>query len=117
MNNRRDFLRNTALASAGAFFPLEILANLRTRVGANDKINVGLIGCKGQGWDNLTAFLKISEINCLAICDIDDSILNQRKADLAKSGIGNPIIYKNYRKMLENKDLLAIWKNKLLPHQ
>ena len=105
MNNRRDFLKNTALASAGAFLPLEILANLRTKVGANDKINVGLIGCKGQGWNNLTAFLKISEINCLALCDIDDSILNQRKADLAKAGINNPIIYKDYRKLLENKDI------------
>ena len=105
MNNRRDFLKNTALVSAGAFLPLEIIASLRTRVGANDKINVGVIGCKGQGWSNLTTFLKISEINCLAICDIDDSILNQRKADLAKSGISNPIIYKDYRKMLENKDI------------
>jgi predicted dehydrogenase len=105
MNNRRNFLKNTALASAGTFLPLEIIASLRTRVGANDKINVGVIGCKGQGWNNLTAFLKISEINCLALCDIDDSIINQRKADLAKAGIGNPIIYKDYRKMLENKDI------------
>ena len=89
MNHRRKFLKNTALVSTSVFLPLEILANLRTRVGANDKINVGLIGCKGQGWNNLTAFLRISEINCLAICDIDDSILNQRKADLAKAGISN----------------------------
>ncbi len=105
MNNRRQFLKSTAIASSAAFLPLEILANLRKRVGANDKINVGLIGCKGQGWSNLTNFLKISEVNCLAICDIDDSILNNRKADLAKAGIGNPIIYKDYRRMLENKDI------------
>lgn len=72
-----------------------------------NKINVALIGCKGQGWSNITSMLKLSEVNCIGLCDIDDNILNQRKAELEKINI-HPVIYKNYRKVLENKDVDSV---------
>ncbi|MGZ5189937.1 MAG: Gfo/Idh/MocA family protein [Flavisolibacter sp.] len=109
--SRRYFLRNTALVTTGigitAAVPMEVLAKLRKTVSPADKINVGLIGCKGQGWSNLTSMLKIPQVNCLGICDIDDNILNARKADLEKINI-RPTIYKDYRKLLENKDIHVV---------
>ena len=89
--NRRFFLRNMGITALGsglvAAVPMDILAAIRKRVAPSAVIRVGLIGCKGMGWANLTSMLKISEVTCAALCDIDDSILAQRKADLEKINI------------------------------
>ena len=108
-HNRRNFIKKSTLALAGAggafIFPMELLATLRKRVGPNDTINVGLIGCKGMGFTDLTSMLKISETNVVALCDVDESVLRERTADLEKAGIKKPKWYTDYRKLLENKDI------------
>lgn len=112
MNSRRNFIRNTAAAvgSLGLmeFLPLEALASIRKKVAPSDRINVGLIGVKNQGFNNIRSFLKINEVNLKAICDVDDEQLAKRKDDLSKAGVKNLTIYKDYRKMLEDKELDAI---------
>ena len=84
--------------------PMEVLASIRQNVSPNDRIGVGLIGCKGMGWNNLISMLKMSEIECVALCDIDDSVLNQRKSELEKLNT-QPVLYKDYRKLLEDKNV------------
>jgi len=109
--SRRLFLRNAAITTIGAGIcaavPMEVLAALRKNIPPANKINVGLIGCKGQGWSNLTSMLRLPEVNCVALCDIDDAILNSRKADLEKINI-RPVLYKDYKKLLENKDVHVV---------
>ena len=111
-NSRRSFIKNSSATLAGLglmeFFPSDIYAKMRNKVGANDKINIGLIGLKNQGFNNIRAFLKIKDVNVLAICDIDDEQINKRKDDLAKLGANNLLVYKDYRKLLENKDIDAV---------
>ncbi|WP_282161324.1 Gfo/Idh/MocA family protein [Ulvibacterium marinum] len=107
--NRRNFIKKSSLALAGtgaAFaFPMELLATMRKRVGPNDRINVGVIGCKGMGFSDLSSMLKISETNVIALCDVDENVLESRTADLEKAGIKKPKWYKDYRQLLENKDI------------
>ncbi|MGE9312159.1 Gfo/Idh/MocA family protein [Niabella sp. CJ426] len=102
MNNRRHFIKNTAMLSAGTLLSADLLAAIRSGISANDKIGLGVIGCKGQGWQNLTALLKVPEIECVALCDIDENILNQRKTDLDKLNI-KPKLYGDYRKLIADK--------------
>lgn len=108
-SNRRNFIKKSTLAVAGTsasfLFPIELLASIRKRVGANDRINVGLIGCKGMGFSDLTSMLKISEVSVIALCDVDKSVLEARTADLEKAGIKKPMWYRDYRKLLENPDI------------
>jgi predicted dehydrogenase len=112
MNTRRDFIKNSAIGFGGLAFletmPLEMIAANRKKVAASDKLNIALIGVKNQGYNNLRAFLKVNEVNLVGLCDIDDEQLARRKADVVKLGVANPIIYKDYRKMLENKDIDAV---------
>lgn len=107
--NRRRFIKNSSLALGGAaasfLFPMELLAAVRKKVGPNDRINIGLIGCKGMGFADLSSMLKISETNVIALCDVDEKVLAARTADLEKAGIKKPKWYKDYRKLLENKDI------------
>ncbi len=107
--DRRKFIKysSRALLGAGAaaIFPLEMLGKIRKRVGPNDRINAGLIGCNGMGFSDLLSFLKISEVSIVALCDPDENVLEQRSADLEKAGIKKPKWYGDYRILLENKDI------------
>jgi len=107
--NRRKFIQKSTagmlMTGASMMFPMDLLAMMRKKVGPNDTINVGLIGCNGMGFSDLSSFLKMSDINVIALCDVDENVLRERTADLAKAGIKKPKWYKDYRKLLENKDI------------
>jgi predicted dehydrogenase len=106
MSDRRTFLKNTALATAGlAAFPTIVRGS---GVAANDKITVGLIGCKGQGWSNLQAFLKQPGVECAALCDVDRNVLMERAAGVEKITGKKPALYGDFRKLLEQKDIDAV---------
>lgn len=108
---RRSFLHRTAITTLGAGIvaavPMEVLAVLRKKVSASDTIRVGLIGCRGMGWSNLTSMLKNSGVNCIALCDVDQNVLAKRKEELAKINL-QPQLYTDYRKLLANKDIDAV---------
>tara|TARA_R110001606_G_scaffold118170_1_gene248450 strand:+ start:739 stop:2058 length:1320 start_codon:yes stop_codon:yes gene_type:complete len=109
IQNRRKFIKKSSLLAMGTgaafLFPMELLASIRRNISPNDKIGVGLIGCNGMGFSDLTSMLKMSEIEVVALCDVDDSVLKKRTADLEKAGIKKPKLYKDYRKLLEDKDV------------
>ena len=109
--SRRKFLQNSSLLLAGAGLasvPFAEAVAAKRMVGVNDKIRMGLIGCKGMGWSNLTSHLKIDEVDIVALCDVDDSVLQQRSADLEKMTGKKATLYKDFRKLLENKDIDAV---------
>mgnify|MGYP001608977402 FL=1 len=105
---RRTFLKSTTTALAGlglsTALPLDVLANAKKLVSASDKINVAAIGINGMGWADLRSLMKIPEVNVVALCDVDDNVLNFRKYELAKGGIQTKT-FADYRKMLESKDI------------
>ena len=79
LHNRRNFIRKgtagLVMTGASFMFPMEMLSMMRKKVGANDTINVGLVGCKGMGFSDLSSFLKMSDINVIALCDVDENVL------------------------------------------
>jgi predicted dehydrogenase len=107
--DRRAFLRKgtagLAVTGASFLFPMELLAAVRRKVGPNDTINIGLIGCKGMGFSDLVSMLKMGDTNVIALCDVDENVLQARTIDLEKAGIKKPKWYKDYRRLLENKDI------------
>lgn len=106
--NRRKFIQRssqlmagTGIASALPFMPGSVL-------GANEKVTLGVIGCNGMGFSDLTAHLKIPNVTCAALCDVDANVLAQRAAEVEKMTGTKPKMYGDYRKMLENKDINAV---------
>ena len=104
-STRRNFIKTASFVAAGSVFPVDVLSEARKKVAPNDKIQVGLIGARSQGYSNLASFLKNPEVECVALCDIDNSFLTSRTSDIEKLGFAKPKIYSDYRKMLENKDI------------
>ena len=68
-----------------SFAPLEILASQRKRVAANEKVQLGVIGCNGMGWSDLRSHLQLSDVECIALCDVDQGVLDRRAADVEKA--------------------------------
>ena len=73
---------------------------------ANEVINVGLIGQGGMGSGHRHKLVKMSKdgepVRVVAVCDVWDKRLDQA----AQETSGKP--YKDYRKLLENKDVDAV---------
>jgi predicted dehydrogenase len=105
MTTRRVFLKNTALTTAGlALVPS--VSSVLAGCAPSDRINVGLIGCNGMGFADLTEFLTHPEVDCIALCDVDESVLNNRAADVEKIRGKKPAnLYKDWRKLIDNKDI------------
>lgn len=112
MTTRRKFIQKSLLASAGLALPnvltAEHLAAINKKIGANDQLNYGLIGCNGMGFSNMSAHLKMPQVNCVALADIDQNVLDRRSADVEKLRGNKPKLYTDYRKMLEDKDIDVI---------
>ena len=98
MDNRREFIKKAAKMGIGSQFifntPLELIANNRSKISSNDKINFGVIGCNGMGWNDMSSILKNSETDCIALCDIDDRVLEERSQNVKDITGKKPKIYK-----------------------
>ena len=101
--NRRTFIRNAAVtASAVAAFPTVMKAGA---ISPNDKVTVALIGCKGMGFSDLTAFLDQPGVECAALCDVDNNILQERAAEVEKKTGKKPDLYEDFRRVMDRKDI------------
>jgi len=107
MSSRRKFIRNMGAASLAATLPLEVAGNRRDAQ-PGEVINVGLIGVRGMGWADLGSFLKNSGTACVALCDIDSKLLNQRADELLASAGKRPATYKDHREFLKHEGLQAV---------
>lgn len=105
MTNRRSFIRKSSSLLAGTLLTPLLYEKLHAGVSQNDKIQVALIGCRGMGFYNLEDHLKISEVECVALCDVDENVLNERAKKVTEITGKTPKLYKDYRKVLEDKDI------------
>jgi len=104
--DRRKFILNTSLSSAGIGLTAIIpTVPLSSDVSPSDTLNVALIGCRNMGFGILQHHLSNPGVNCVAMCDIDDSILNERSGAVRKKFNQSPKLYKDFRKLLEQKDI------------
>jgi predicted dehydrogenase len=107
--NRRKFISNTSLTSAGigmsVMLPSELWAH---PVAPSDTLNVALIGCRNMGFGILQHHLSNPGVKCVALCDIDDTVLNEKAAEVNKKFNQTPKLYKDFRKLLEQKDIDAV---------
>ncbi|WP_319482954.1 Gfo/Idh/MocA family oxidoreductase [uncultured Draconibacterium sp.] len=108
MTNRRNFIKTSAMATAGVGIASSMPLAMESCSGANEKLVCGVIGAKGQGFSDLQAFLKQKNTECAAICDVDENVLNKRIADVEKIQGTKPKGFKDFRKLLEEPGIDVI---------
>lgn len=96
---RKDFIRNTGILTAATLF-----ANTNAFGFQTQTVRVGLIGVNGMGWSNLNAILKVPGVQCTALCDVDENVLNKRAEELKKRNI-TVKTYIEYKELLKANDV------------
>lgn len=104
-STRRDFLGKAAAATAGWTSGRLYAAQSPARPGPNDTINLGLIGCGGEGRSLLVAHQQCAGARVIAVCDVHETHMGWAR-ELA--GGSRVQCYGDYRKMLENPDVDAV---------
>ena len=104
--NRRDFVRQTGIATAGfAILPTSSLFNQLNQT----KVRLGFIGVGLRGQSHLDLALRRKDTEIVAVCDIDERMLQMTADLIKKSGRPMPQVFKGdphaYRKLLEIKGL------------
>ena len=95
---RRDLLRGAGGAAAA------LTAASYTRVlGANDTINLGVVGCGGRGLGDMGVFQKNPAIQVTAVCDVYGV-----QVDLALKRAPGAASFTDHRKLLEAKNVDAV---------
>src|SRR5215469_324224 len=103
--DRRDFLKNTGKAITVSAATLALGGRI---LGANDRVRVAICGVRGRGHDHIRGFANVPNAEIAALCDVDESVLNQRLGDVTKLGKAKPKGYTDIRKLLEDKEIDAI---------
>src|SRR5271169_4140766 len=95
---RRTFGKAATLAGVGTALGASKV------LGGNDRVRLGFIGLGNRGDQVLDAFLEHKDCQVLAICDIHQPYL-----DFAAKKIGgNPQTFRDYRRLLDRKDVDAV---------
>lgn len=102
MTTRREFLKTTALASAGlalnGIYTKTNAASYSRIVGANEKVNLAHIGIGNRGWEVINDFDKTGLANVVALCDVD---LGGEHTQKAIGKFPNAKRFKDFREMFE----------------
>lgn len=114
--SRRELLIDSAVITAGISLGGSALANMtagmpspsRKKVSANDKIVFGLIGCHGMGAANMRNLMQHEDVEFAAICDVDFNRVADDFKHIETTYGRKPEVFRDYRKMLERKDIDAI---------
>ncbi len=104
-STRRAFLGQAAAATAGWAGGSLYAAQSPARPGPSETINLGLIGCGGEGRSLLVAHQQCAGARVIAVCDVHETHMSWAQ-ELAG---GNKVLrYGDYRQMLDNKDIDAV---------
>ena len=96
MMNRREFLGATAgTLAASALSPA---------MAASDRVNLGVVGPGSRGQEVMRSFLRMPGVRFTALCDVYEPRFAQARKI---TGEQTPV-YKDFRQMLDRKDIDAI---------
>ena len=95
--SRRSFFQGAAVAASA------------TRVmGANDRINVGLIGIGGRGTAHLNSYVKIPDCQVAALCDVNQAARERAQTRLFTATSTKAKEYKTMRELFADKTIDAV---------
>jgi predicted dehydrogenase len=110
-STRRNFIKNTTLGTASlatATFSSNFVLG-RDILGANDRINCAVVGVRSRGKAHAAAINLQENAKILYSCDVDDVILEEHNKWCQKNLGYVPKVEKDFRKLLEIKELDAIF--------
>src|SRR5882724_13690278 len=94
---RRRFIYTSALAAGATVITGPIFAASPRKLSANDKLNIGCVGCGGKGSGDIQ---WCSSENIVALCDVSENALDRQKKNFP-----NAKVYKIIARCSKRKNL------------
>ena len=93
--------RRTFMAASAAF-------SLGRVLGANDKVNIGIVGIGGRGNDHIKSYATLPDARIVALCDVNQANLETGQATVKKLTGEQPKGYDDMRKLFADKSVDAV---------
>ncbi len=111
MTTRRDFLKKSTAALAGATMPYWYTSASSLALGKQSASNTPLMGCIGTGdrwWAVGPAAMNFAR--CVAVSDVDSAHMGAARGRVkeAQADYDAPEMYEDYRKLLDRKDIEVV---------
>ncbi len=110
MQPRRQFLRQSALASTGAIALCSQLGTARAANAAGRKLRVGVMGLS-RGKAHIAGFLSQPDVEIAYVCDVDRQRLAAgAKYAVSRGATAEPVAVSDFRRILDDRevDVLSI---------
>ena len=102
-STRREFMGMTA----GAALAAATLSSGRA-VAANDRIRFGVVGVNGRGWAHVKAAHMCKLADVVALCDVDERVLENRAKELEKLTGKKPKTFTDVRDFVADEGIDAM---------
>ncbi len=100
---RRTFVRGTVAGAAS----LAVLPSYSAPIGANDDVRVAVIGFNARGAGHISSLLGLKGVRIVALCDVDNKVMEKHVAALAKKNI-TVKQYSDFRECCADKEIDAV---------
>ena len=91
------------------FFLGALTAASAVRVwGANDKVNVGIVGLGGRGTTHLNNYTGLSQAQVVALCDVNQAARERAQATLSKKSLERAREFQDMREMFADQKVEAV---------
>ena len=108
-STRRNFIKKTSLGTIGLTSSSSNFFIGKNILGANDRINCAVVGVRSRGKAHAAAINSQNNSKIIFNCDVDDIIIEDHNK-WCKKNIGYvPKIEKDFRKLIEIKNLDAVF--------
>ena len=113
MTERRDFIKKSLLGTAGIAiggmgFSSKSYASI---IGANERINIAVIGIRGRGTAHIDAWCKLRDshnVRLTTLCDTDEQFFSSRSKMVIDKGGEKPLTEWDMQKVLDDKEIHAV---------
>ena len=106
---RRDFLKKSILGATGLAVSSNTLLNA-SKMSANDKIVLALIGSGPRGLEGIVNCCKINEnVTVKTVCDVNATKLSKAVATIEKEFGYRPKTTAEMKEIFDDKDVNAVW--------
>ena len=111
MKSRRNFIKKTAIAGVGVAIAPNLSYGFNTSLGKS-KLNVALIGVGLRGTNHLNNLLNRTDVNIVAICDVDPNRIAIANKKIKEAGKKKPKVFgkndKDYLNLLVLEEVDAV---------
>ena len=114
-DDRRSFIKKTALGTTAITLGTTALGlsakSYAAIMGANERINMCVIGVRGQGNGHLNRWagmVKSNNVYVKTICDVDEELFAERVTNVNKLQGSKPGTQVDMRKVFEDKEIHAV---------